>query len=351
MTTIDPRPDAGPGSAFPGDAGAHDTAGAAGAAGAAAVAVTVFHRPSDAAAFVAWTEQLRARAAVQPGFRSFQVVSPAEPEFDWAVLSGFGSVTELDAWLDSPERRELIRVGRGQGAHRAATEMVLRGKEPPGGGTGAIEHLVEAGHEDEFVAAQQRLVQLSASFPGFDGAAVVPTGDVDENGRTRWWSVLRFRTPSELDGWMRSAERAEALPALRSALGEDFTDLSASTPFGSIVRVHDGQARATPNWKSAMMVLLVLYPTVMLLSRFVGPVFTSWGVPQWLSMWLSQILSVGLMTWFLMPWVTGWFRRWLDPVDGAGRRVSLTGAVVAATVMAVCLAVFGTVTWLQFWRY
>jgi uncharacterized protein len=317
----------------------------------AAVAVTVFHRPSDPDAFHAWARRLRAKAGEQPGFCSFDVVAPDEPEFDWAVASGFASAGELDRWLNSAQRRELIREGRDAGAHRAATEMVLRGHELPGGGTGVFEHLVEAGREAEFVAAQRRLVQLSQTFPGFDGAAVVPTGDVDASGDTRWWSVLRFRTPGELAGWMSSAERREALPALRSALGEEFTDLSASTPFGSIVRVHDGKPQTTPDWKSAMMVLLVLYPTVMLLSRFVGPVFTGWGVPPWLSMWLSQILSVGLMTWFFMPWVTGWFRRWLDPVDGAGRRVSLAGAVIAAAVMAACLAVFGTVTWLQFWRF
>ena len=68
-----------------------------------------------------------------------------------------------------------------------------------------------------------------------------------------------------------------------------------------------------------MLVLLVLYPTVMTLSRFLGPVLDDLGAEPWLSMWLSQIVSVGLMTWFLMPLVTGWFRRWLDPVDGAGR--------------------------------
>ena len=33
----------------------------------------------------------------------------------------------------------------------------------------------------------------------------------------------------------------------------------------------------TPNWKSAMLVLLVLYPTVMLLSRFLGPIVDGFG--------------------------------------------------------------------------
>ena len=100
-----------------------------------------------------------------------------------------------------------------------------------------------------------------------------------------------------------------------------------------------------------MLVLLVLYPTVMTLSRFLGPVLDDLGAEPWLSMWLSQIVSVGLMTWFLMPVVTGWFRRWLDPVDGAGARVSLVGAAVVAAVYAATLTIFASVTWLQFWDY
>jgi hypothetical protein len=57
------------------------------------------------------------------------------------------------------------------------------------------------------------------------------------------------------------------------------------------------------------------------------------------------------MTWLLMPLVTGWFRRWLDPVDGAGTRLSLIGAAVVVGVYAVTLTVFASLTWLQFWDY
>jgi hypothetical protein len=68
-------------------------------------------------------------------------------------------------------------------------------------------------------------------------------------------------------------------------------------------------------------------------------------------MWLSQIVSVGVMTWFLMPLITGWFRRWLDPVDGAGVRISAIGAGVVAVIYLLTLTLFATVKWLQFWDY
>ena len=48
-----------------------------------------------------------------------------------------------------------------------------------------------------------------------------------------------------------------------------------------------------------------------------------------------------VMTWLFMPGVTGLFRRWLDPVDGAGRRVSLIGAGVAIAAVGSALAGLG----------
>jgi hypothetical protein len=159
-----------------------------------------------------------------------------------------------------------------------------------------------------------------------------------------------LRTDHQLQSWLNSPQRKQALPQLRSQLAEDFSVVAHSTPFGSILRVQDGTTRVTPNWKTAMLVLLVLFPTVMTLSRFLGPVLDNAGAEPWLSMWTSQIVSVGLMTWFLMPVVTSWFRRWLDPVDGASVRVSVIGAGVVLLGYVATLALFATVTWLQFCR-
>ena len=99
----------------------------------------------------------------------------------------------------------------------------------------------------------------------------------------------------------------------------------------------------TPSWKTAMLLLMVLYPMVMLQSKFVAPVIGKLGAQPWLSVWLSQVVSVALMQWWLMPTVSSWCRRWLDPVDGAGLRISLRGAAVAVIVYAASLTVFATV--------
>lgn len=309
----------------------------------AATAVTVLH-PAPQEAFDPWCAQVRA-AALAFGAASVQVGAVEVAGYDRAVSFTFGSEDQLHQWLDSPARAAVFEAGQGQGVWRKHADLVLSEGAALPYGVAVIDHVVEAGKEDEFRQAQRHLVEACAAFPGFEGAAVLP------HGAGRWLAVLRFRTDRQLASWLQSPQRAALLPELRSKLTEDFAVAARSTPFGSILRVADGRTEVTPNWKTAMLVLLVLYPTVMLLSRFLGPVLDGAGAPPWLALWLSQIASVGLMTWYFMPVVTGWFARWLDPVDGRGWRVSLAGALVVVVAYTATLALFASVKWLQFWDY
>ncbi|MFE3290317.1 antibiotic biosynthesis monooxygenase [Rhodococcus sp. NPDC059234] len=312
---------------------------------AAATAVTVFHREPEAVTFVDWADRMGAAAAHATGFVEARVAAGEAPELDWALSVTFDSEANLQLWLDDPDRRRLLAEGMAVGCRRASADLILvRDHLPPG--TAVFEHPVAPGRERQFVGAQARLAAVIAEFPGFEGSAVL-----GPRGPGRWFAVLRFRTDRQLAAWLESAERDEALPALRSELTEDFAVIASSAPFGSILRVQDGRATVTPRWKTAMLVLLALYPTVMTLSRFVTPRFVDWGAPLWLSTWLGQVVSVGLLTFVLMPAVTARFRRWLDPVDGAGTRISLAGAAAVLLLYAATLALFGSMRWLQFWDY
>ncbi|WP_239476578.1 antibiotic biosynthesis monooxygenase [Nocardia arizonensis] len=311
-----------------------------------ATAVSVFHRRADAAGFHAWLVQLTEIAAAAPGFvRSVRAVDDVAPLAPGLSVT-FRTPAQAHDFLDSAARSRVIAEGQRRGFQRSGTDLVLVPGELPPPGIGVFRHSVIPGKETEFVATEARLVALSAAFPGFESAALF--GDAGSGG---WMSVLRFRTPAHLAAWMASPQRAAALPDLRSELTEDFVVAAHTTPFGSTLRTVDGRTRVTPTWKVAMLVLLVLYPTVMTLSRFLGPVLDGMGVPPWLGMWLSQIVSVGLMSWLLSPAVAACFRRWLDPVDGAGRRVSLAGAAAVVVLYALTLLLFASVTWLQYWDY
>ena len=66
-----------------------------------------------------------------------------------------------------------------------------------------------------------------------------------------------------------------------------------------------------------MIVLVVFYPLVMLLGRFLSPWIAS--QPPALSIFIGNLLSVGLLTWLCLPWLNRAFGFWLTP-DATARK-------------------------------
>lgn len=309
-----------------------------------ATAVTVFHADGDDAEFTRWAGELLASARDARGHLSGRVSDVSDVTSDRAVAVAFSDDAALHRWLDSPHRADVLRDGRSRGFWTATADLITSADNLDASGIGVFGHVVAAGHDDDFRATQARLSRAAAALPGYLGTVLV-AGEQDGE----WTSIVRFRTGTQLAQWLGSAERGAALERMRTTLSRDFS--TGTTPFGTTVRVQDGRTLMTPNWKSAMLVLAVLYPTVMLLSRFLGPVVDHAGAPPWLGLWISQIVSIVAMQWWLMPAASRPLRRWLDPVDGAGTRVSAAGVAVLLAVYAVTLTVFATVHELQFWDY
>ena len=274
-----------------------------------ATVVTIFHPTNASSTFIDWVETLRATAPTATDLRASVV---GEPHLDWGVAARFADEEALHQWLDSPARQRVLDDGRQRGILCATADLVISDDGGVPQGVGVFRHTVVPGREVEFVAAEAPLAEASSRFSGFEGCCTfAPAAGGDS------LSVLRFRTERQLATWLGSPERVEALGALRRSLSREFSLVSSTTAFGATVRTENGRTAVTPKWKTAMLILLVLYPTVMLLSRFLGPVLNHAGAPPWLAMWLSQVISVAALQWVLMPWAGRRFRLWLDPVDGA----------------------------------
>lgn len=310
-----------------------------------AIAVTVFHALADPEVFDAWVAEVRSGAEDTPGFVAFAASDYRDAPLDRAIAVTFESEGLLHEWLDGKTWKTLARRGAACGMLRLSSDLVIVDGAVLPTGAGIVSSSVSDGMEADFHAAHRRLTTAASEFAGYEGTAVFPP---DASGE--WRSLIRFRTQPQLSAWLRSPQRTEVLPRVRSSLTQDFSVLAQTTPLGTTVRTVDGKTRMTPSWKTAMLLLMVLYPMVMLQSKFVAPVFGRFGADPWLSVWLGQVFSVALMQWWLMPTVSSWCRRWLDPVDGAGLRISLRGAAVAVIVYAASLTVFATVEWLQYWN-
>ncbi len=311
-----------------------------------ATAIAIFEvDDADRDRVLTWQSELDTAAAKRHGFVRSHFTRGFDDYDDWAAAVTFTSESHLRHWLDSSERAELLAQGHAFGARTRDTIILLPGERPPAG-VGVFLHSVSPEDHVGFLQIEASLNREARSFPGYLGGLVLAPSDPSGT----WISVVRFDDEANLNSWLTSPERAAQLRILRKFLVQDFEQITRRTPFGSIIRVVDGQTRQTPNWKTAMVVLLVLYPTVMLLTRFLGPVLNDWNVAPGMGLWISNIASVILLTFLFMPMATRIFRLWLDPIDGAPLKVTLIGAGIILALYAVELLVF-QITFLQYWHY
>lgn len=128
-----------------------------------------------------------------------------------------------------------------------------------------------------------------------------------------WSAVYRFASAEDMDRWLGSDERKALLHE-----GERFQDFKLrkiTNSFGSWFSFGGDQAGAAgpPRWKTGLSVLVGLYPTVVILTVIIRD--ASKSAQLWQRLLLGNILSVGLLTWVVMPVVTRALRFWFIPAE------------------------------------
>lgn len=162
-----------------------------------------------------------------------------------------------------------------------------------------LERRVHPGAAAAFAAWVHALVALAARDPAHEGSSVL------EPDPGVFLILLRFRDASALARWQAAPEtvdllkRGEALsgatpPVVRSGLETWF-------PAPGLARV-----AAPPRWKMALVTWCALLPQVLILGALV-PV----RVPFAANVAITTAIPVVLLTWVIMPRLTGALAGWL----------------------------------------
>ena len=88
------------------------------------VTVVVTHRvdPADVDEFLAWQDRLRLAESSFPGFRGTELFRPVEGiQEEWTALYRYKTADDLDRWLVSDERKELLAEGEKFADYHART--------------------------------------------------------------------------------------------------------------------------------------------------------------------------------------------------------------------------------------
>jgi uncharacterized protein len=85
-----------------------------------------------------------------------------------------------------------------------------------------------------------------------------------------------------------------------------------------------------------------LYPIAVILTLAIAEIWPD--APIWEALLLSNVISVSLLTWVVMPLVNRSLRFWLAPDGPSSRRADAIGVIVSLAFLAFAALVFALVT-------
>ena len=292
---------------------------------------------ADARPYLEWLARLMMQGVEAPGSMSAEIFAPISPEASsWVLVQHFYTQEQCETWLKSPQHRLLIKelapdinskkVSLSESANAAYANT--------GNFSVAVVTRVKEGQEQAYLNHEKQYQSAQALKPGYRGAYVQPP----THGMAGVWTTLiRFDSPLSMDQWLASEERkkliAESEPLVDST---DFHTVTTSYPgwFSKEAEASQGP----PNWKTALLILLGLYPSVMLVIKYFLPLME--GQPPALNNFLGNILTVSFTTWLSMPLFIKIFNGWLFPNENTPKWVAPLSVIAILICFAIEIAFF-----------
>jgi len=255
--------------------------------------------------FERWNARIRAAAERWPGHLGSEAQPPGESHpGEWMIVYRFATPDQLDAWMDSDERRALLDEGDLLLSEPVREQRLIHAA-PDSAVTAVMSQRVRPGAWDAFRRAHAEITPVMRDFPGFLTCELIePSPGVQDDHVV----VFSFASRVDLDHWLHSKERSEVLELIHPLIEGERT-LNVVGGFAGWFST--GTAGDPPRWKQAVTVLVALYPTTVVLGlaqQWVAP-----DAPWMPALLLSEVVSIAILTWALMPLVTrllsGWLRR------------------------------------------
>lgn len=264
-------------------------------------------RPESEDEFRAWDWRIRAAAASYSGYLGSEVQppNPSHPG-EWVTVYSFATVGELEAWLQSDERREfMVEVavmidGEAREQHvagmRAAQEPV----------TVVFSQVVAPHNRDEFVALHNNAVERLGDFTGFLGSELLhPVEGVQKE----YVIVASFASRVDLDRWLESGTRRDWVDRIEQLIEGDRT-YNVVGGFGGWFPAQVAQPEGPKRWKQSIAVFIALFPTVLLITLVRGAIAPNMNVV--VAVFIGNVLGILALTYVLMPPLTHRLRHWLS---------------------------------------
>src|SRR5260370_26156234 len=201
------------------------------------------------------------------------------------------------AWSRTSRRAEIVSeaIPLFEGGSFGEVAQPDRPGEPPGSNvTEVILSKIKSGMDDTYREWAVRIQAAQAKYPGYRGMYLQPPAEKEG----LWTTIIRYDTAEHLEAWMEASERAELLTESQAFIEHEQL-MRLATSFPGWVPINPLTGRGPPNWKTAILVVLGLFPIVMLALRFLSPLLASLGLRASRATFIVSVIHVAVST--LLP--------------------------------------------------
>lgn len=208
-----------------------------------------------------------------------------------------------------------------------------------------MEYIVPEAKAAAFENWYDRLRQVVQYHSGFLRADLCTPLNCHD-GVIKYYSIIHFASPSQLDLWL-TCETRQRLFREGETLCLAYRFKSFTTGLEGWFSLSGGSSASLgpPRWKQILSVVLGLYPTVILQGMAFSALGIMQGWPLPTAMLINNLITSSLLTWVVMPRVSRFLKFWLKPAYRlTSRQVDLVGAAIVLSLLILCAVLFN---WLQ----
>ena len=262
-------------------------------------------------------------------------ITPPTPLHDeWIIVQRFSTEAEAIAWRDSDTRKATLEKLAPYVMERGIADDTSQ-HQCDGSVAASISSVIKPGLEEDYFAWLNDIQTAQALSPGYQGTYL----QMQKTSESSFWTtMLRFNTQEALEEWMASKRRIELVEQSKKFISSESIKRMTSSFPGWLPVDESGESPA--NWKAAALVLLGLFPIVCLQIRFLSPALAK--VNASLANFIGNTMSVALVTWMTMPFLTTVFGKWLLPPKASDRSVI---ELIALTTIIALYAIEILVFW------
>jgi len=275
-----------------------------------------------------WQARFNTAASSIPNFISSELsYSPGTPS-EWMIVQRFQLPDDLKRWNESKEFKGLVdELKHYADSIKTKTADISTLQN---GVTEIFVTEISRGKELAFQKWSSKINQVESQFPGFRGTYLQSPGVASG---THWITMIRFDTQEHLDIWLNSEERKKVLGESKNLISS-LEGHRVASPYAGWFATSKS-AEVPPAWKQGVIVLLVLYPIVMV--EMWALAFLANYMNLSLRTFISNVISVGLLTYPCIPWASKHLQWWLTSSEHTLKGCLLIGGIFVLEILVSIL--------------